>query len=110
MSVKILEEENRTVAVLSGEIDHHSARGIRNEIDYAVREKQPQELILDFSDVGFMDSSGIGLVMGRCKLMQELSGKVIVRNPPSHIKKVMRLSGIDRMAAIISGEEGVCRK
>lgn len=110
MSVKILEEENRTVAVLSGEIDHHSARGIRTEIDYAVREKQPQELVLDFSDVGFMDSSGIGLVMGRYKLMQELNGKVIVRNPPSHIKKVMRLSGIDRLAVISSGEEGVCRK
>ena len=68
--LKILEEENRTVAVLFGEIDHHSTNGILNEIDYAVREKQPRELILDFSDVGFMDSSDIGLVMGRYKLMQ----------------------------------------
>lgn len=110
MSVKILEEENRTIAVLSGEIDHHNAKGIRTEVDFALREQQPQELILDFSDVGFMDSSGIGLVMGRYKLMQELNGKVIIRNPPSHIKKVMRLSGLDRLASINSGEEGVSKK
>ena len=102
MSVKIIEEENRTVAVLSGEIDHHNAKNLRMEIDFALR-----ELILDFSDVGFMDSSGIGLVMGRYKLMQELNGKVTVRNPPNHIRKVMRLSGIDRLASISSGQEGI---
>ena len=100
MSVKIIEEESRTVAVLSGEIDHHNAKNLRMEIDFALRENQPQELILDFSDVGFMDSSGIGLVMGRYKLMQEIGGNLVVRNPPPHIKKVMRLSGIDRLASI----------
>lgn len=107
MSVKIIEEESRTVAVLSGEIDHHNAKNLRMEIDFALRENQPQELILDFSDVGFMDSSGIGLVMGRYKLMQELNGKVTVRNPPNHIRKVMRLSGIDRLASISSRQEGI---
>ena len=59
-----------------------------------------EELIMDFSEVGFMDSSGIGLVMGRYKLMQEIGGNLVVRNPPPHIKKVMRLSGIDRLASI----------
>ncbi len=106
MSVKIMEEENRTIAVLSGEIDHHSAKELRSEIDYSLREKQPQELVLDFAGVGFMDSSGIGLVMGRYKLMQELNGKVVVKNPPPHIRKVMRLSGIDRLASIINIAEG----
>lgn len=109
MSVKILEEEKRTIAVLSGELDHHNAKSIRSEIDFALRERQPEELILDFADVSFMDSSGIGLVMGRYKLMQELNGKIIVRNPPKHIRKVMRLSGIDRLAEIITNEEA-CRK
>lgn len=102
MSVKILDEENRTVAVLSGEIDHHNAKGMRAEIDYAIREKRPKELIMDFSDVGFMDSSGIGLVIGRCKVMQEMEGTVTVKDPPSNIKKIMRLAGIDRLAHINS--------
>lgn len=110
MSVKILEEENRTVAVLSGEIDHHTAKILRTEIDFALRENQPHELILDFSDVDFMDSSGIGLVMGRYKLMQELDGKVTVKNPSAHIRKVMRLSGIDRLASICCGEKGASEK
>ncbi len=100
MSVKIMNEDNKIIALLSGEIDHHNAKTLRQDIDFALRENQPEELILDFSDVGFMDSSGIGLVMGRYKLMQEIGGSLIVRNPPAHIKKVMRLSGIDRLASI----------
>ena len=91
--------------MLSGEIDHHNAKGLRLEIDFTVREEQPKELILDFSDVGFMDSSGIGLVMGRYKLMKEIGGKVTVRNPSVQIKKVMKISGIDRLASIQNSQE-----
>lgn len=100
MSVKISAENNKITAFLSGEIDHHGASALREEIDYAIRENNPSELILDFSDVGFMDSSGIGLVMGRYKLMSEIGGTVSVNNPPMHIKKVMKLSGIDKLAKI----------
>ena len=100
MSVKIINEDNKVIALLSGEIDHHNAKSLRQDIDFSLRENQPDELIMDFSEVGFMDSSGIGLVMGRYKLMQEIGGNLVVRNPPPHIKKVMRLSGIDRLASI----------
>ena len=100
MSVKIINEDNKVIALLSGEIDHHNAKSLRQDIDFSLRENQTEELIMDFSEVGFMDSSGIGLVMGRYKLMQEIGGNLVVRNPPPHIKKVMRLSGIDRLASI----------
>ena len=100
MSVKIINEDNKVIALLSGEIDHHNAKSLRQDIDFSLRENQPEELIMDFSEVGFMDSLGIGLVMGRYKLMQEIGGNLVVRNPPPHIKKVMRLSGIDRLASI----------
>lgn len=101
MSVKIINEDNKVIALLSGEIDHHNRqKSLRQDIDFSLRENQPEELIMDFSEVGFMDSSGIGLVMGRYKLMQEIGGNLVVRNPPPHIKKVMRLSGIDRLASI----------
>ena len=100
MSVKIINEDNKVIALLSGEIDHHNAKSLRQDIDFSLRENQLEELIMDFSEVGFMDSSGIGLVMGRYKLMQEIGGNLVVRNPPPHIKKVMRLSGIDRLASI----------
>lgn len=61
---------------------------LRQDIDFSLRENQPEELIMDFSEVGFMDSSGIGLVMGRYKLMQEIGGNLVVRNPPPHIKRL----------------------
>lgn len=100
MPVKISNKDNRTTAFLSGEIDHHMAPSLRREIDFAIRENRSCELILDFSEVTFMDSSGIGLVMGRYKLMNELGGSIIIQNPPPAIKKVMKLSGIDRLADI----------
>ena len=107
MPVKIQSEDKSVTAFLSGEIDHHIAASIRSDIDYAVRDSGARELILDFSGVTFMDSSGIGLVMGRYKLMSEMSGKIIIQDPPPSIKKVMKLSGIDRLAEIKNSiEEG----
>ncbi len=100
MSIKISVTQNKVVAFLSGEIDHHGAVTLRQEIDFAIRENNSNELILDFSDVSFMDSSGIGLVMGRYKIMNEMGGKVTINNPPPHIKKVMKLSGIEKLASI----------
>lgn len=98
MSVRVyLTEENMT-AYLIGEIDHHTAKAIREEIDDTAQRAQPGELILDFKDVTFMDSSGIGLVMGRYSLMQELGGVLRVANQSTHIKKVMKLAGLDRLA------------
>ena len=47
-----------------------------------------------------MDSSGIGLILGRCQQMQARSGHVIIQNPPPHIRRVMRLSGMERIASI----------
>ena len=58
-----------------------------------------------FSGVSFMDSSGIGLVMGRYKLMKNLSGKVFIENAPRQIKKVLRMAGIEKMLSEKSGKE-----
>lgn len=89
-----------TVAMLSGELDHHTARLMRCEIDREITEKRPRRLVIDFSGVTFMDSSGIGLIMGRYKLMNERGGSVTVARPPVYIKKVLRLAGVDRLAPI----------
>ena len=85
MPVTIQLENPCLTAVLDGEIDHHCARSLREEIDQA---------ILDY------DSSGIGLILGRCQQMQARSGHVIIQNPPPHIRRVMRLSGMERIASI----------
>lgn len=101
MGVRIEKEESTVKAFLNGEIDHHCAPEIRNEIDLAVDESHPENLVLDFGEVTFMDSSGIGLVMGRYQTMKGIGGRVTLENTPSHIKKVMRLAGMDRFANIL---------
>lgn len=101
MAVEIQIKEDAVRAYLSGELDHHSAVGIREKIDESVMQSKPQQLILDFAMVTFMDSSGIGLVMGRFRLMQEMGGKVILQNLPAPIRKVMKLAGLDKLAEFL---------
>lgn len=90
-------EQGTITAVLTGEIDHHSARIIRTNIDRDIECQKPKTLVLDFSGVDFMDSSGIGLIMGRYKMMLENEGKVIIKSPKPYIKKVLLLAGINRI-------------
>lgn len=84
-------------AKITGEIDHHSARWLRADIDTAIQDKSPNRLIIDFSGVSFMDSSGVGLVMGRYKNMKERGGRVELKNMPDYIEKVMTLAGMDKL-------------
>lgn len=99
MSVQMEWKNAVLVAYLSGELDHHTTRPIRQEIDDAASQSPPELLVLDFGGVSFMDSSGIGLVMGRYRLMEELGGQIILQNLPAPIKKVMRVAGMDKLAA-----------
>ena len=94
--------ERTVLASINGDIDHHTAKSIRTEIDRTINDSDPKLLILDFSEVTFMDSSGIGLVMGRYKLMTERGGEVIISEPAGYIKKVFQLSGIDKLTKIVS--------
>lgn len=98
MAVDIKIREDAVTAYLSGEIDHHSAVQLREKIDESVIRSNAHRLILDFALVTFMDSSGIGLVMGRFRLMQENQGTLALQNLPGPIRKVMRLAGLDKLA------------
>ncbi len=88
---------------LEGELDHHAAKTVRNQIDEAVEFNMPTLLILDFDRVTFMDSSGIGLVMGRYRNLQKSGAKLSLTNLPPNIYKVMKLAGIEKLAKIDKG-------
>lgn len=90
-------DELTLVAKLGGEIDHHTAKAIREEIDETVENSRPKLLKLDFGDVHFMDSSGIGLIMGRYKLITILGGKLKVVNIPKRLERMIRLSGLVKL-------------
>ena len=105
MAIEINVTGEVVTAYLKGEIDHHTTLPIRLDIDERIECCRPQTVILDFSDVTFMDSSGIGLVMGRYKLLNELGGKLEVTGLSNNSYKVMRLAGLDRIANIKKGEK-----
>ena len=104
MSVKITVSGEVVTAYLDGEIDHHTARNIRAQIDAAIGMCEPKRLILDMGNITFMDSSGVGLIMGRYRLMQSHGGEVAVENVSPRIERMLRLSGIGQLARI-SGKE-----
>ncbi len=87
--------QNETlVATLAGEIDHHSADRIRSDIDDELRLYDVKDLVFDFSDVTFMDSSGIGVVLGRYKKIRAAGGRVVIRNANSLVRKILEMSGV----------------
>lgn len=100
MNVTIEASGNLIIAYLIGEIDHHTSSTIREKIDNTLSFKKPQHLILDFRNVTFMDSSGIGLVMGRYRLMQTFHGTMEIRNVTPQTKKIMELAGLGSIAII----------
>ena len=85
---------------LEGEIDHHSAVATRGEIDRLIYEYRPRRFELALSRIGFMDSSGLGLVMGRYTLVRELGGEMAVLDPSPAIMRIFKLAGMDRLIRI----------
>lgn len=100
MQIDIKNENGRAVALISGEIDHHNAKDIRTQLDRYIIASRPSHLVIDLKDITFMDSSGIGLIMGRSKLMKTCGGRLTVNSPQPYIKRVLKLSGIERIVSI----------
>lgn len=93
--------EGKTMIIsLSGEIDHHNAVSLRTGIDKLICEKRPQRLILNLENIAFMDSSGLGLIMGRYSLVREFGGELSIRNPNEGVLKICKLAGMERMIRI----------
>lgn len=95
--ISFYKEGQSLIASIACDIDHHSARGLREAIDKKIFENQPRILVLDFDGVSFMDSSGIGLILGRAELCRGIGARVNVTGLNPHLKKLVLLSGVDRI-------------
>ncbi len=94
-------------ASVKGEIDHHNAGAVRRKIDIKMMSERPKELILDLSGVSFMDSSGLGLILGRFAKASELGIPVSVSNPTAAASKILDLAGMDRLVKTVrTGKNG----
>lgn len=95
---------SRLVVHLPAELDHHYTEDIRKEIDYVVKENPVTEVEFDFSRTVFMDSAGIGMILGRYKLMNALGGRVITSHMSGQIGRILSLSGIQRYVHLVKEE------
>jgi len=100
--IKSISSGKSLTIFIEGDIDHHNARPIRSRIDTKVFIQRPDELILDLSRVSFMDSSGLGLILGRYTKAVELGIEFKVANPTPQIKRILDLAGTDRLIKIES--------
>ena len=106
MPVTVKRKNSILTAFIKGDIDHHTAPEIRESIDDAfVTTESTELLVLDFSDVTFMDSSGVGLVMGRYRLVAGKGKKLRVDNLSPRDYKIMKMSGIEKLAEINQRKE-----
>ena len=91
-----LQDKQLTIA-LNGEIDHHGAKSTLRVIADKIDQYMPMLCILDFRAVTFMDSSGIGLVMGRYRLMNTMGGELLVTGASPRIRRLMQMGGLEQL-------------
>lgn len=104
-TTEILFENECLFVRLFADIDHHSAAGIREEIDRELYRYRPKRLMIDAGGVGFMDSSGLGLILGRYTKAREIGCDFALYNPTAQIEKILRLAGTDKIIKIERGEK-----
>ena len=97
MQLELTREGAKLTAHLIGELDHHAAADLRGRMDAALLSCRPQILRLDLSRLTFMDSSGIGLIMGRYRLMLSLEGRMLLAGTSPRMERMIRLAGLDKL-------------
>ncbi|NLM50755.1 MAG: anti-sigma F factor antagonist [Clostridiaceae bacterium] len=100
MDIKMKRHFNTLVVTLKGELDAHYAGFVREKIDNEILNSKVKNLIFDFSRLEFMDSSGIGVIIGRYKSIKAVGGKVIIVKPNRQIKRIIDISGIQKLIPV----------
>ena len=100
MEIELTGEKKLITVRLGGELDHHTAAGVRERIERELRRTGAVNVAFDFSDVEFMDSSGIGVIMGRYKTVRALGGRVVIFGMSKEIERIVRMAGIEKIADI----------
>lgn len=100
MDIQSKNADRNLLLLFNGEMDHHGARNALREVEMAIDAALPKKLVMDFSGVSFMDSSGIALILRAQQRMQLLEGSVLVCNVQPQAKRVLDAAGIGRLVTI----------
>ena len=82
---------------LVGEIDHHNAAELRKAADKLINEHRPKVVALELDKIDFMDSSGLGFIMGRMALANKNGGTLVIKKPSKSVERICRLAGLERL-------------
>ena len=100
MNINFDREDKQLVVEITEEIDHHVAEKIRRKVDNEITRYMPRKTIFDFSRVSFMDSAGIGMLIGRYKMMRLIGGSLEIINISETVKRILEMSGINKIIPI----------
>ena len=95
--VSFATRNNSLVAKIGCEVDHHTAKRVRERIDSELFMTKPEVLVLDFSEVRFMDSSGLALILGRVECAGVVGARVHLSGLSPQLLKLVRLAGIEKI-------------
>ncbi|MBR1654723.1 MAG: anti-sigma factor antagonist [Clostridia bacterium] len=98
---EFLKEDKLLLIKITEEIDHHSTEKIRRMADNEITRYMPRKVLFDFSKVSFMDSAGIGMIIGRYKTANMLGGTVEMTNVKPSIQKIFEMSGVLKIIPVV---------
>jgi len=97
MGLNIDVREKALIAAPNGELDHHMAERLRSQIDAVYEKSSCRHIVLDMTGVGFMDSSGIGMIIGRYKNAEKRGGRLVLAGMDDHVTRLFELSGLSKI-------------
>ena len=100
LNSKYIQEDKLLILKITEEIDHHTTQDIRRKADNEITRYMPRKVVFDFGNVTFMDSAGIGMLLGRYKIAKMLGGSVEMINVKPNIKKIFDMCGIPKIIKI----------
>jgi len=109
LSISTKLKERSLVVKISGDIDHHLAEAVRDRIDRDYVKHNAKNIIFDFSKVKFMDSSGIGMVIGRFKNAKKQGGNVMIAAVNPEIERIFIISGLHKIIKLYDSVDNACR-
>lgn len=112
MSLAIgIEAKNRVLLIrLKGELDHHTAEQLRQQVESAIEKHNIQHIILNLEELHFMDSSGLGVILGRYKQIQKKKGEMIICAISPAVKRLFELSGLFKIMKVERSEKNALQR
>lgn len=100
MEINYSKKDKLLKVEITEEIDHHIVERIRRKVDDEITRHMPRKTVFDFDRVSFMDSAGIGMIIGRYKMMKLIGGETEIVNISPNVKRILEMSGINKIISM----------